>query len=232
MVLIGRFDIFFADSSFNCFSASPRENHIKWLVKIFGHFQDSTERQKSLVISTDDISDISGKEDNTSDWLEKYLNMTADIDEGLPDPRGCTIITLVYFDSDHSHNQLTRQSVSGVMCFVGSTPISWSSKRQNGIEMYRYSEDFCVGRVATEEAISMRYILRFLCVPVKVPTTLCVDNLGMIISSTKLYLDLKNKYVVISYHKLQYSASAGIVNPIKVCMTVNKSVILTKSMLV
>ena len=34
--------------------------------------------------------------------------------------------------------------------------------------------------------------------------------------------------MAISYHKLQESAAAGIVNPIKVCMTVNRSDILTK----
>ena len=71
-------------------------------------------------------------------------------------------------------------------------------------------------------------MLRSLGVPVKGATEIYGDNLGMIISCTEPDSDLKNKYVAISYHKLRESAVAGIVNPLKVCMTVNRVGILTK----
>ena len=74
-------------------------------------------------------------------------------------------------------------------------------------------------------------MLRSLRVPVKVPAALCRENLGMIICCTNLDLDLKNKHVVISYHKLGESAAARIVNPFKVCTTVNRYDILTKGVL-
>ena len=66
---------------------------------------------------------------------------------------------------------------------------------------------------------------------VKDATTICGDNLGIIISCTILYLDLKKKHVVITYHKLRESAAARIVNPFKVCTTVNRYDILTKGVL-
>ena len=50
----------------------------------------------------------------------------------------------------------------------------------------------------------------------------------MIISSTNLDLDLKNKHVEILDHRLRESAAASIVNPNKVCATVNQSEILKK----
>ena len=68
----------------------------------------------------------------------------------------------------------------------------------------------------------MRYILRSLGVPMKGPTSLCGDNLGMIIYSTNLESELKNKHLEISYQKLQESVEAGVVNPIQVCTTVNQ----------
>ena len=71
-------------------------------------------------------------------------------------------------------------------------------------------------------------MLRSLSVPVKGATAICDDNLGMIISCTEPDSDLKKKYVAISYHKLRGSAAAGIVKPLKVCMTVNRVEILTK----
>ena len=77
------------------------------------------------------------------------------------------------------------------MCFVGSTPISWSRKNQGVINIYRYSAEFCAQQVSTEEAITIWYMLMSLGVPVNVPTDLCGDNLGMIISSTNPDSDLK-----------------------------------------
>ena len=74
----------------------------------------------------------------------------------------------------------------------------------------------------------MRYMLRSLVIPVKGPTKLCGDNLGMIVSCTNPDLELKKKHVAIFYQKLRESATDRIFNPIKVCTTVNQSDILTK----
>ena len=67
--------------------------------------------------------------------------MSEEIDEGLPEPRGKPLSTTVYFDSDHVHNQVKRRSVSGVISFVGSNPISWMSKRQGTFESSSYSSE-------------------------------------------------------------------------------------------
>ena len=118
---------------------------------------------------------------------------------------------------------MTQRLVSGVVSFVGSTPISWTSKTQGTIESSSYSAEVCVGRVASEEAIALWYIRRSLGVPIIGATVLCGDNLGMIISSTDPDSELKKKHVAISYHKLWECAAAGIVNLIKVCTEVNQS---------
>ena len=180
------------------------------------------------MVSAEDIGEIKGKGLDTKVWPEKYPDATEEIDEGLPEPRGKPISTTVYFDSDHAHDQVTRRSVSGVISFVGSTPISWTIKRQGTIKSSSYSAEFCAGRVASEEAIAIRYMLRSLGVPVRGATALCGDNLGMIMSSTNPDSVLKKKHVAISFHKLQECSAAGIVNPIKVCTTVNRADIFTK----
>ena len=114
------------------------------------------------------------------------------------------------------------------MYFVGSTHIIWTIKRQVTIDIYSYSAEFCAGRVATEEAIVLRYMLSSLGVPLKSATELCGDNLGKIIYFTNLDSELKKKHVVIYYHKLRESAAAGIVNPLKTYTVVNQADILTK----
>ena len=103
----------------------------------------------------------------------------------------------MYFNSNHAHDQVMRISVSGIMCFVGSTPIGWSSKRQGAIDTPRYYSEFCAGWVETEELVVMRYMLMSLSVPVKVPSKLCGDNLGTIISCTNSDSELKHNNVAI-----------------------------------
>ena len=110
---------------------------------------------------------------------------------------------MVYFYSDHAHDQVTRRSVSVVLSFVRSMPISCNSKRHGTIKISSNSAEFCAGRVASEEAVALRYMLRSLGVPVKGATELCGDNLGMIISCTNQGSELKKKHGAISYHKFQ-----------------------------
>ena len=115
---------------------------------------------------SEDIKEINGKSANTKYWLEKYPRATEDIDDDILELWGQTLSTTVYFDSDHAHDQLTRPLVSGVLSFVGSTPFSWNINRQGTIVRSSYSAELCAGRVASEEAIALRYMLRYLGVPV------------------------------------------------------------------
>ena len=71
------------------------------------------------------------------------------------------------------------------------------------------------------EAIALQYMLSSFGVPIKGPTALCGDNLGMIIYFTNPNSELKKKHVAISCHKLWESAATGVVDPMKFCTTVN-----------
>ena len=72
MFQIGRFDIIYAVTSLNLFSAAPREGYLKHLLNIFGHLQNSTGRQKGIVISQDYIREIGGRGVKTTYWIENY----------------------------------------------------------------------------------------------------------------------------------------------------------------
>ena len=87
-------------------------------------------------ISPEDIREIIDKVSNTADWLEKCTDATEDIDEGIPEPRVRPISTIEYFDFYHSHGWVMGKSVSDVMCFVGSTPMSWSRKMEGVIHLH------------------------------------------------------------------------------------------------
>jgi len=65
-------------------------------------------------------------------------------------------------DSDHTHDQKTRRSLTGLLAFVGSTQVVWMSKRHGSIASSTYAAEFSALRTATEEAMSLRYMLRCL----------------------------------------------------------------------
>ena len=54
-VQIGRFDIRYALTSLNQFSAAPRMGQLKRLIKIFGYLQTVSADRKIIVVSAEDI---------------------------------------------------------------------------------------------------------------------------------------------------------------------------------
>ena len=79
---------------------------------------------------------------------------------------------------------MTRRSITGILGYVGHTPVLWISRRQGAIATSTYSAEFMALRTATEEAISLRYMLRYLGVPIpndsSSPTGIFGDNFSVI----------------------------------------------------
>ena len=85
-------------------------------------------------------------------------------------------------------------------------------------------------RTATEEVLSVRYMLRCLGVKVTRPTTVLGDNQSVIMNATKDDSILKKKHVSISYHKTRECVAAGVTHPVKVDTKGNLSDALTKGL--
>ena len=118
-----------------------------------------------------------------------------------------------------------------MLLFVGSTPVSWSSCRQKCIATSTYCAEFIAMRSAVEEAISLRYMLRCLGVPVpkNKPTQIYGDNWSVIQSANIPDSEMKKKHIAISYHYVREAITAGIVNPIWINSHENFSDIMTKA---
>jgi hypothetical protein len=146
------------------------------------------------------------------DFLEDYPDASEDIDDAILTSHGAELTTSVFFDADHAHDHVTRRSVSGIIVFVGSTPVIWQSRRQGCIPTSTYCAEFVSMRSAVEEAISIRYMLRCLGIPVLQPTDLYEDNFGVIQSAEIPDSELKKKHIAISYHYGREAIAARIVN--------------------
>ena len=114
--------------------------------------------------------------------------------------------------------------------FVGSTPVHWSSKPQGCIASSTYCAEFIALRHPTEDAISLRYMLRCLGVPVTAPTNVFGDNFGVIQSANIPHSDLRKKHVAISYHFVREAVAAKTINPIWIRTDENFADIATKAL--
>lgn len=163
-----------------------------------------------------------------SDFTTEYPDATEEVDPRLPPPCGKPLSTAIFCDADHGHDVLTRRSITGIIVFVGRTPVNWISRRQGAIATSTYHAEFMALRTATEEAIAIRYMLRSLGIPVEGPTHLLGDNLGVIQNAACADSQLKKKHVALSYHFVREATAAKIVNPVKIDGSFNFSDICTK----
>lgn len=106
----------------------------------------------------------------TYDFEDQYAYAYEDIDECFPVPKGKELPKSIFFDSDHGHDRKTGRSISGVIVMVGCMPIMWKSRRQEAVATSTYGAEFYAMKLATVEAITIRYMLRSLGVPVTNPS--------------------------------------------------------------
>ena len=229
---IGRIDIAYATISLARFVAAPRRTHLLHALHIFAYLK-SYPNVRTVVDSSDPIYEY-GEEHlnaNIQKKMEKfYPEASEEIDRRLPTPLYPELQTTVFVDSDHAHDKVTRRSVTGIIIFVGRTPVQAISKRQSSIETSTYGAEFNAMRTASEEVIAIRYMLRCLGVTVDKPTPVIGDNAAVIINASYPESLLKKKHVAISYHKTRECVAAGIVQPLKTKTTFNFADALTKAL--
>jgi hypothetical protein len=93
-------------------------------------------------------------------WRDFYPDAKEEIPNGLPMSMGLKVQMTVYVDADHTHDLVTRRSITGILMMFNNMPISWVSKRQKTVETSNYCSELVASRVATELILEVRFILR------------------------------------------------------------------------
>ena len=195
---------------------------------LFGYLKKYPNRQFLLNSDTPKMDPSLDTQAFHPDFLEDYPDAAEELDPGLPEAFGDELDTAIFFDADLAHDVKTRRSISGIVQFVGSTPVSWSSRRQGSIATSTYCSEFIAMRSAVEEAIALRYMLRCLGIPVTKPTMLFGDNQSSLKSAQRADGVLNKKRVAISYHFVREAVAAKIVNPVWVQSHENFADLFTK----
>jgi hypothetical protein len=227
VVSLCRIDICFAVSSLSRFYACPHEGHLSRALRVWGYLKKYPSR--SLRIKSESFP-FPGEtlDQDFINFTEQYAYAKEEIEPRFPRPMGEELDISVFFDSDHAHVKVTGWSISGVIIMVGSTPVVWRSKRQGAVQTSTYGAEFSAMHLATEEIITMRYMLHSLGIRVSCPSSLSGDNAGVISNTTNPDVTLKKKHNALSFHSVRENVSAGIICPHQISSENNIADLLTK----
>ncbi|GJW11421.1 retrovirus-related pol polyprotein from transposon TNT 1-94 [Tanacetum coccineum] len=84
----------------------------------------------------------------------RYIKGTTHL--GLWYPKGTSIETVVYADSDHAGDYVDRKSTNGICTFMGCCLTSWFSKKQTALAISTTEAEYVSARKACQEALWMK----------------------------------------------------------------------------
>ena len=143
---------------------------------------------------------------------------------------GKELDTTSVVDADHGHDTVTRRSISGVLLFVGRTPVDWISRRQGSTQASTYGAEFTALRQATEALLSLWYSLRAFGVPVTRASRVFGDNMSVLLNISHPDSQLSKKHLAIAYHIVRENNAAKVLESFYIPSQQNYSDFLTKQL--
>jgi hypothetical protein len=119
---------------------------------------------------------------------------------GLRYVRGDGVRLHGYSDSDWEGSEVDRKSTSGGCFSLGSTMVSWFSRKQTYVALNSTEIEYMAASLASCEAILLRKLLAWLLGQVLEPMVIYCDNQSCVkLSENPLFHD-RSKHIEIRYH--------------------------------
>ncbi|GJV60423.1 retrovirus-related pol polyprotein from transposon TNT 1-94 [Tanacetum coccineum] len=131
-----------------------QSKYIKEMLKKFG-LEDSKPMKTPMSSDTKLTKD----EECESVDSTKYRGMIGTTHLGLWYPKGTSIETVVYVDSDHAGDYVDRKSTSGICTFLGCYLTSWFSKKQTALAISTTEAEYVSAEKACQQALWMKQAL-------------------------------------------------------------------------
>ena len=107
---------------------------------------------------------------------------------------------MAYTDADWAGNQDDYTSTSAYVLYLGSTPISWSSKKQKAVARSPTEAEYRSIATAAAEISWLRSLLQELHYDVQRPPRLLCDNLGATFYCNNPVFTTRMKHIAIDFH--------------------------------
>nr|GEZ37946.1 copia protein [Tanacetum cinerariifolium] len=142
---------------------------------------------------------------------------------GLWYPKGSSIETVLYADSDH----VDRKSTSGICTFTGCCLTSWFSKKQIALAISTTEAEYISTKKACQQALWMKQALTDYGIGLDDIPIMC-DNKGAIDLSKNPIQHSRTKHIEIRHHILRDNVQKGNISKEKVSSKDNIVDVLTK----
>ena len=180
IVELGRMDICYEVSMLASQMVLPRMGHMTQVLHIVPYLRPHHNAEMLLDPSEPefDMNVTFSRED----WSD---TVCGDIKEELPhnnpETRGFGFKIVIYIDSYHAGDNITRPSRTGFVVFLNSSPIYWTSKKQ--ISTSTFDSEIIALKTAYEYTRGLRYKLRMMGIPCDFPTLIFGDYKSVLTNS-------------------------------------------------
>jgi hypothetical protein len=211
IVTIGKFDIYTAVMTMSSFRAQPRMGHLTRVKRIFGYL--SKFRSSSIRVLTDEPIELSVLPDKEYEWKQSvYGDAEELIPMDAPEPLGNSVTTVSYVDANLYHCMLTGKAVTGVLHLLNRTPWDWYSRKQATVETATYGSEFSAAKIATDQILELRLILRYLGVPLRQKSILFGDNKTVVDSASVPNARLHKRHTMLAFHRVRQVIASNILS--------------------
>ena len=227
VVTLCRIDLAFTNQLMSRYNAAPRQGHLDAVLKVIGYIK---RWNKGMVVFDPTPHDVPPhtEHEHFDTWRQHYPDAKEDIPDNMLEPKGTKGQLLIYVDADHAADKVTRRSNTGIIVYLNSTPIRWISKRQPTVESSTHGAELVAGKVATETAIEMRYVMRMMGVPMTGPTIILGDNNSVVLNVSLPSSTLKKKHNSVAFHRIREAVAARIITFWYIATALNLADLLTK----
>ncbi|CAN6694397.1 unnamed protein product [Malus baccata var. baccata] len=127
----------------------------------------------------------------------RYLQGT--MDYGVHLSKGDLCLT-AFSDANWDGDPNDRRSTTGLVVYLGSSPISWSSKKQNTVSKSSTEAEYRALSSTAAEIDWIIQLLKFLRIDVSCPVTLFCDNLSAIVVAYNHVMHQRTKHIEVDIH--------------------------------
>ena len=158
----------------------------------------------------------------------RYLRGTTSY--GLAFENARTTRLVGYSDSSHNVDQDDGKSTTGHVFYLGDSPITWCSSKQETVALSSCEADFMAGTEAARQAIWLQDLLGEISESLRKQTVIRIDNQSAIALTRNPVFHGRSKHIHTRYHFIRECVEKGLLEVEHVPGNEQKADILTKAL--